>query len=68
MSGNTSQSNLNVFISYFPHAKGATDAKSFIWTAVAERSRDTAFASHEVARMRRGASLPAAVQDDLLVA
>jgi hypothetical protein len=36
------------------------------WTAVAERSGDTAFRLRTELPKRRGASLPAAVQEDLV--
>jgi len=52
--------------SFMPHAKIAKDAKIF-WTAVAERGGGTAFASHAIVPKRRGASLPAAVQNGLLL-
>jgi hypothetical protein len=50
-------------------AKGSRKAVSqdnLFWTAVAERSGDTAFARAGASPKRRGASLPAAVQERLV--
>ncbi|MCX6896479.1 MAG: FixH family protein [Verrucomicrobia bacterium] len=43
------------------------NGSALFWTAVAERSGDTAFASHARVQKRRGASLPAALQNGFRV-